>query len=181
MTKRSYEPITDEHLARLGALAAKDRLRFEKTRPEYRRRHLATVLAQGAALHFMDGKNGVKDLDVWSFYALIPSTKWPADRRNVHVDFGPSSLGRQKYNLREAQNERSRRWMEKAAQYEGRRVDLLMRALPVGPRADPAAAILDWLGKGQRRGRGSAWFLSQKAVVLIDPAPRRGEVLWPVD
>jgi hypothetical protein len=179
MTKRSYEPITDEHLARLGAIAAKDRQRFEQTRPEYRRRHLATVLAPGAALHFVNGTDGVKDLNVWSFYSLIPGSRWPADRRNVSADFGPSSLGRQKYNLRAAPNERARRAMEKAAQYEGRRVDLLMRALPVGPKAEPGAAILDWLTKGQQRGHGSAWFLSNKTVVLIDPESRRGEVLWP--
>lgn len=148
MTKRSYEPITDEHLARLGAIAAEDRLRFEQTRPEYRRRHLATILAQGAALHFVNGTNGVKDLDVWSFYSLIPGRRWPADRRNVSADFGHSSLGRQRYDLGAAPDERVRRWMEKAAQYEGRRVDLMMRALPVGPRSESGAAILDWLAQG---------------------------------
>ena len=114
-------------------------------------------------------------------YSLIPGSRWPADRRNVSADFGPSSLGRQKYNLLAAPNERARRAMEKVAQYEGRRVGLLMRALPVGPRAEPGEAIQDWLAKGQRHGHGSAWFLSQKAVVLIDPGPRRGEVLWPIE
>ena len=84
----------------------------------------------------------------------------------------------QKFNLREAPNERVLRACEKAAQYEGRRFDLLMRALPVGPSVEPVAAIREWLLKGQRRGQGSGWFLSKKAVVLIDPASRRGEVIW---
>ena len=41
-------------------------------RPEYESRRLAAALAQGAALHFLDGRTSVKDLDVWTFYAAIP-------------------------------------------------------------------------------------------------------------
>ena len=92
MTKRSYEPITDEHLARLAAIAAKDRLRFGQTRPEYRRRHLATILAQGAALHFVNGTNGVKDLAVWSFYSFIPGSRWTADPRDLIGDGAPVAV-----------------------------------------------------------------------------------------
>jgi hypothetical protein len=43
-------------------IAADDRERFHRNRPEYRNRHLCTVLAQGGALHFLNGTNGVKDL-----------------------------------------------------------------------------------------------------------------------
>jgi hypothetical protein len=177
-SERSYAPLTGDHLARLRVIAADDRERFHRNRPEYRNRHLCTVLAQGGALHFLNGTNGVKDLDVWSFYSLIPGSKWPADRRNTHTDFGESSLGRQTYDAAQAPDERTRRAYETWSGYTGRRVDLLMRALPVGLDADPAAAVRAWLRAGRRKG-GSAWYLAQKAVVLIDPPTRCGEVIWP--
>ena len=89
-TDRSFAPLTDEHLARLSALAAQDREQFYASKPRDRGRHLATVLAQGAAQHFIDGMTGVKDLDVWSFFALpAGEDKFPADIRHRHVDFGP--------------------------------------------------------------------------------------------
>ena len=78
-SKRSRAPLTDEHLRRLAAVAETDHEFFARPdgRPEYRTRRLAAVLAQGAALHFLDGRTGVKDLDVWTFYAAIPGTRFP--------------------------------------------------------------------------------------------------------
>lgn len=179
-TQRSFAPLTEVHLERLRIIAAEDRDRFHRARPEYRNRHLATVLAQGGGLHFVNGTNGVKDLDVWSFYSLIPGTKWPADRRNTHADFGPSSLGKQPLVATDAPDERTRSRREKWSKFEGRRVDLLMRGLAVPRDTDPAQAIRAWLTAGARKGNGSAWFLAQKAVVLIDPASRCGEIVWPL-
>lgn len=176
---RSYATIEVEHLERLSALAAADRETFYLKHPEYRRRFLATVLAQGAALHFLDGKNGVKDLDVWSFFALPREvTRFPADKRNVHLDFGPSTLGRQPYALEEAPNPYVRARWAKWAEFEGRRVDLLMRGLPCSPGADPVEAIRDWLISGRTKPRSSPARLSEKAMILIDPDGRRGEVVW---
>ena len=176
---RSLARITTEHLKRMSRLAAADRTKFELRHPEYERRHIATVLAQGGALHFVDGVNGVKDLDVWSFYSLMPDTRWPASRRNVSADFGPSSLGRQEYNLAAARDDHQRKEWKRFMAYEGRRVDLLTRALPVPVNADPVASIRDWLKAGTKAGQGSAWFLAEKAVVMIDPSPLLGEVIWP--
>ncbi len=179
-TERSFAALTEDHLGRLRVIAAHDRARFHRTRPEYRDRHLATVLAQGGALHFLNGTNGVKDLDVWSFYSLVPGSKWPADRRNTCADFGISSLGKQAYDLATAPDLRTTSNYEKWSKFEGRRVDLLMRALAVPLDNDPATAVRAWLTAGERKGRGSAWFLAQKAVVLIDPSSRCGEIIWPV-
>ena len=50
----------------------------------------------GGALHYLDCKkgakktNGVKDLDVYSFYADDPEIPWPYRRHGV-ADFGASS------------------------------------------------------------------------------------------
>jgi hypothetical protein len=130
---RSPARLTSEYLCRLAVLAEGDHEAFTRWdgRPEYRSRRLAVVLAQGAALHYLDGRSGVKDLDVWTFYAGLPATRFPADKRETHADFGPSARGRQSYELSEARNAYQlgqwRRW----SGYSGRRVDFLMRALPV--------------------------------------------------
>jgi hypothetical protein len=34
-------------------------------------RYAGRLLCQGAALHYLDGRTGVKDFDVWSFYLLL--------------------------------------------------------------------------------------------------------------
>jgi hypothetical protein len=159
------EPI---HLRRLAEIAARDRERFLLGHPEYRRRLVAVVLAQGAAQHYDDmlrGKphpKGVKDIDVWSFFAAIPGNRFPANRRYTYADFGPSSLGRQRFRttgITESHRRRIRKWQA----YEGRRVDLFLRALPVRVHADPVDAIRDWLtdgatyvtGRSLHRGHGS--------------------------
>ncbi|MHB1594831.1 MAG: hypothetical protein ACYCO9_10020 [Streptosporangiaceae bacterium] len=125
---RTYEPLTGEHLARLAGL---DHAAFTRpgSRPEYRSRRLLVVLAQGAAQHFADcqagadshHRAGVKDLDIWTFYAAIPGTRFPAHRCETHADFGPSALGRQDYDLAAARNHREKALWRKWSKYEGRR------------------------------------------------------------
>jgi hypothetical protein len=60
-------------LLRLAALAAEAEAELFVRRPRgsgrYAGRLLGRALCQGAALHHVNGKNGVKDFDVWSFYA----------------------------------------------------------------------------------------------------------------
>ncbi len=34
----------------------------------YRDRVIAVTLCQGAALHYLNGRNGVKDFDLWTFF-----------------------------------------------------------------------------------------------------------------
>ena len=53
------------------------------------------AFAQGAALRYLGGRTGVKDLVVWTFQAAIPGRRFPADKRVRRADFGLSSLGRQ--------------------------------------------------------------------------------------
>ena len=173
-------PITPAHLARLSALARKDYERFFLCQPAFRGRALAIVLAQGAAQHLVYGRAGVKDLDVWTFFSLPPGmTTFPAPVRNRHVDFGPSALGQQHYDLAAAQGEVERRRMRKWSQFTGRRVDLLMRGLPVGLDVDPAVAIRAWLRPGVDVPTSSPEYLAKKPIVIIDPEARRGEIFWP--
>ncbi|MFI5953746.1 hypothetical protein [Cryptosporangium sp. NPDC051539] len=112
-------------------------------------------------MHYLDGNNGVKDFDVWSFYAEHGSWPFPARWRGTQ-DFGPSKFGR---------------WSGDPLTYSGRRVDLLGRSLPFQLGSDPAVALRSYLA-GRRTVSAKA--LAAKAVVLIDPADRVGEVVWPV-
>jgi len=89
--------------------------------------------------------------DDWPFPA-----RWRGTR-----DFGPSKFGR---------------YPRDAPCYSGRRVDLLGRSLRVEPGADLTEAIRRYLTVRRTR---SAKELAAKAVVLIDPESRVGEIVWP--
>jgi len=80
-SKRSHAPFTDEHLKRLVKIALEDQEGLFERNPRlaiYRKRLKLVALCQGGALHLLDCKeglkhtNGVKDLDVYSFYAEHP-------------------------------------------------------------------------------------------------------------
>ncbi len=161
-TERSFEPLTSEHLARLAYIARTDREDRFKRRPRwqiYRDRVLMVALCQGAALHYLDGRNGVKDLDVWTFYARHPEGEFPP-RWRVMVDFGPSPLGRHPDD----------------AGYLGRHVDLIGRSIDAMPSGDPVRAVRTYLHAG---GTESARLLAGKAVVALDPPELRGTTVWP--
>jgi hypothetical protein len=161
--ERSTAPLTDEHLHRLWEIAEKDREGMFSRNPHlsvYRDRILLTALCQGAALHFVNGTNGVKDLDVYTFYAADSGVGYPYRRRGV-VDFGDSELGRHPDDH----------------EFQGRRVDLLGRSLKLDASLDPLAAIRGYLGAGATK---TAKELAKKAVVAIDPGARFGQVVWPL-
>ena len=159
---RSYERITRRDLARLAAIAAEDREDLFARRPHsrpYRDRILCVALCQGAALHYVDNQNGVKDFDVYTFYAEHPTGPFPYRRRGI-ADFDRSPFGRNP---------------EDDKSFKGRRVDLMGRSLKVPPTADPVSAVRSYLA---RSGTETARQLAKKAVVLLDPASLRGVVIW---
>jgi hypothetical protein len=112
-------------------------------------------------LHYVNKKNGVKDFDVWSFYAQYDDWPFPARWRGTQ-DFGPSRFGR---------------YSSDPPRYSGRRVDLLGRSLTAEPGADPADVIRCYLAAQRTR---SAKCLAAKAVILVHPENRIGEIVWPV-
>lgn len=160
--RRSRASITRSDLQKLARIARDDlESLFERDRhlARYRNRLLCIALCQGAALHYVYGDNGVKDFDVWSFFAEHPGGPFPA-RRNATADFGRSKFGRPRANF----------------PLKGRRVDLLGRSLRVRPSADPVEAVLTYLLTSTTR---SARELKKKAVVLIDPPELLGAIVWP--
>lgn len=164
---RCDAPFTDEHLKRLVRIAQSDQKDFFQRNPhlaDYRNQLLLIALCQGGALHYLDcangvqKKNGVKDLDVYTFYAAIPDAPWPY-RRHGLADFGESEFG---YHP------------DKRPEFKGRHVDLLGRALQVEPTANRREAVRSWLlGNGK-----TPRLLRQKAVIGLYPARYRGKVLW---
>jgi ribonuclease HI len=161
---RSYEAISVDDLGQLAAIARQDRAaRFER-RPRwkpYADRVLCVALCQGAALHYVDGCNGVKDLDVYTFYAEHPTGPFPY-RWRTEADFGPSKFGR---------------YPGDPASFRGRRVDLIGSSLDVAPDTDPVESVRRYLAEPRTE---TARQLAKKAVVLLDPEPRRGQVVWPL-
>ncbi len=152
---RAMEPLTRDHLRALGRLAAQEQDEFFARNPRYepcRRGLLCVALCQGGALHYVDGRNGAKDLDVWIFYAAASGPTFPPRwRREKHY---PDS------GLTE--------WSE--------RVEVLARSIERLPSPDPAASLVHYLRSPRTR---TAWELAQKAGVLIEPEARIGEVIWP--
>lgn len=161
---RSLARIEMSDLLRLAALAAEAEAGLFARRPHGARRYagrlLCRALCQGAALHYLDGRTGVKDFDVWSFYAARSDGPFPYRWRGT-ADYGPSRFGRHP---------------DDPPKYAGRRVDFLGRSLPALPGADPAEVLHGYLSTPSTR---SARELAAKAVILIAPEHAVGTVLWP--
>jgi hypothetical protein len=173
MEKYSKEKLTDADLDRLLEIERAERERLLHTGAvwgAHRDRLLCICLAQGAALHLLDGRNGIKDLDVWTFFSRSPDLESrvidSGFRKGRHRDSGLTHLGR---------------WVdpEGPARYRGfsgRRVDLFGAAIPFESDADPVAMLRTWLGA---RRTTRARYLAEKAVVML--WPERLKVVWPVE
>ena len=161
---RSYEKITEADLKRLADLARQDRRDLFKRRPDtgrlYGDRLFAVALCQGGALHYLDGKNGVKDLDVWSFFRPHPERQFPP-RRRAKLDFGDPKFGK----------------TEDSPDFIGKRVDHIGRAIASNDVSDPVATLRNYLSAGRTP---TARALAEKAVILIEPQELFGSVVWPV-
>lgn len=161
--ERSQRRIEDADLRRLAEIALDDLDDLFRRRPEtgrlYRDRLFAIALCQGAALHYVDGKNGIKDFDVWSFFTAVPGRPFPF-RRIARRDFGSARFGT----------------TPTAPGYTGRRVDLIGRSLETGRDPDPVESLAGYLRRPQTK---SATMLAGKAAVLLWPEALRGTVVWP--
>ena len=160
---RSYERITLEDLSRLAEISRLDREDLFARKPLYRVLEdglVCVALCQGAALHFVDGENGVKDFDVWTFYAARPDHPAFPWRRRASERFGDPRFG----------------WSSDKPGFVDRYVDLLGRSIRVGAETDPTVILRGYLSEGRT---GSARALARKAAVLLEPSERLGTVVWP--
>jgi hypothetical protein len=162
---RSPARIDRNDLLRLAKLAADVEAGLFARHPHGAGRYagllVCRALCQGAALHYLEERNGVKDFDVWSFYAARDDGPFPYRWRGT-ADYGPSKFGR---------------YPDDPPSFTGRRVDLLGRSLDVPLDAEPATVLCDYFSAARTR---SAKELAAKAVVLINPEQLAGKVVWPV-
>ncbi len=118
---------------------------------------LAVALCQGAAMHYLDKVNGVKDFDVWFFFPFsgehLPyRTIWNWDYVNPKFGRHPDVWG-----------------------YAGRRVDVIVRSIHHFVEADPVQTILRYL---QEENTVSSRELAKKAVVMLGPGELLGRGVW---
>jgi hypothetical protein len=163
----SFELFTDDHLHRLTRIALDDQAAMFDSSPHlavYRDRMLLIALCQGGAEHYITGKWGVKDLDVYTFYARYRTVNMHPQRHTVK-DFGESEFGYRPADLQDGKR-----------RFVGRAVDLLVRSLPVEPDADPIAAVRHWLETSKNE---TPQRLKLAAVIGLYPDRDRGRVIWP--
>lgn len=158
---RFYGKLRRDDLDRLLKIEREWRASLEQRKEHWRLyadRLLCVCLAQGGALHLIDGKNGIKDLDVYRFFAAHPDRPKPDPaiyRGRTFKDMGRSRLGKRT----------DRDGTTGFPGYAGRNVDIFSVALPVGPRSDPVPAIRALLARPRTDTERA---LAAKAVVLID-------------
>lgn len=160
---RSFLTISDADLRRLATLAAADRANFFERHPGwarlYQKRVLCSALCQGAALHYVTGRVGINDFDVYTFYSEARSRRWYAKALRSR-DFGKPKFGK----------------TINRPHFVGRRVDLMGRSINAQIGADPVTALRQYLRNGRTR---SARLLREQAVVILEPAHIRGTIVWP--
>jgi hypothetical protein len=161
---RSYEPLDEADLERLGRVADAELEAFFGRNARlvgWRERVRIISLCQGGAEHYLRGRRGVWDLDVIVCFADDPRLPRLWRRMVVSWDWGQSRLGRCPYDPPE---------------YTGRAVDVAFWVIPDRP--DPVAALREWLG-GRARKRPNPQRqpdLAHEPVVLI--RPDLGVVAW---
>lgn len=162
--QRSFERITRADLKRIARMARSEREEFFGRHPEwailYGKRLLCVALCKDAAMHFVNGSTGVDVFDVWTFYAEHAEAPFPF-QQVVKADLGKSKFGRDAAN---------------PDVYQGRRIDLRARSLDCRPGDDPVEVLQRYLRSGDTP---SARELRDKALVLIEPEPFLGYVVWP--
>ncbi len=151
---RLYRLLAKEDLDFLLVMGLQEHERFFHRNPRLRDAYhdnlIAICLCQGAALHYLDPRVGVKDFDVWHFYAENERVPFPY-RAHCRVEDG----------------------------YLGKPVDFLKRAIPWRivdlNRGNPNEIVRTYL---LERNSGTKRRLLQKAVLGLFPERIFGAVLW---
>ena len=162
--ERSLEPITKNDLKELyiGSVKCLDEYYINGGGVKWKslydiKRPLAVALCQGAAMHFHDKVNGVKDFDVWFFYPFNEKHLPYRDIRNW--DYKNTKFGHHPYILN----------------YDGRKVDVLVRSIKNYSNQNPIDTIHKFL---QYENTKTSKELSKKAVVMLYPESLLGKVVW---
>lgn len=158
--ERSYEPIELADLDRVAEVAWDRVVKLCHDRPRnqvYLDKLLVLALCQGAAEHFVRGRKGIKDFDVWAFFS--PAAEPFPWRWRGCADLGPSKFGADPYDQR----------------FTGRRIDVMGRGIPELNGRDPVASVYEYISRYHTQ---TAWYLRQQPVVMLRPVEHLGRILW---
>jgi hypothetical protein len=157
---RSFKKIELADLKRLADIAKKDSNNFFLEYPswgkEFANRVLCVALCQGAGQHYVDGKTGINDFDIYTFYRKNPDKNWYSKRIKSY-DFGNPKFGQSKDK----------------PNFIGRRVDCLGREIDVRKNETLIIALRRYLKESNTT---TSRYLSNKSVVLLNP--KCGYVVW---
>jgi len=118
---------------------------------------ICIALCQGAAMHYYDKINGIKDFDIWFFYKynkkhLPYRTVWSCDFEN------------QKFGSHPEQKE-----------YIGRGIDIILRSIKTDVGNNPIDTIYNYFEFEKTK---TSKLLAQKAVVILEPENLFGKTIW---
>jgi hypothetical protein len=171
---RSYEPLTEADLARLGRVADAEIEAFFARNPHltaWGDRVRVVALAQGAADHYLRGRRGVWDLDVIVCFAAHPALPrlfrrmvvswdwgplkaWPLPLRPARVH-GPRRRHRLLGHPRPARSDRCSARVARRPRREAPRPGAQARSRTRAGRLDPARARIGCLGSPERAAAAS--------------------------
>ncbi|MFW9817948.1 MAG: hypothetical protein ACFFEW_18730 [Candidatus Thorarchaeota archaeon] len=118
---------------------------------------LCVALCQGAAMHYHDGSNGIRDFDVWFFY--------PFNKRHLpYRDIRRWDYVNPKFGHHPA-----------LPSYRGRKVDVLVRSIRNFVLEDPIETIYRYF---ESEKTATSRLLARKAVVMLYPSSSLGQVIW---
>lgn len=164
IAERSYKKLTLDDLRRLQRTARREFAAFFERnahlRAPYESRLLAIALCQGAAKHYLDGVNGVKDIDIWFFFRESPGMRFPSRWLKVG-DEAFNGFGVHPDDV--------------AKGWQGRQIHVLGRAIE-SDATDPCVCISSYLSKSKTT---TACMLAEKAVIGLWPEELFGKVIWP--
>ena len=156
---RVYLPVRKRHLRFLAQVTKIEREAFFRRNPSqvsrYRNRFLAAALCQGAALHYLNRKNGVKDFDIHLFYVQHPKHK------QMSRAVKPVIMEVPDFGIRE--------------------IDFIRTVVPERfdhGAEDPVASVLQRFL--ERRPTSNARFVAEKAVIGLIPEHLFARVVWPL-
>lgn len=169
---RSYEKITKDDLERLLKLTKDDYDDFVNRHPKYKDLKILSIcLCQGAALHYIDGQTGVRDFDIFMFFERKGCVRYPFRRRGFK-DFGKSKFGKTYINLNNFKS--SSKSSSKYENTKGRTIDIMGREIN-NIDNDYEKSIQEYLANPKS---DTSYYLSQKAVVVLEPIKDLGKIIW---
>lgn len=155
--------ITDDALKRIAEEALQDMQTFFQQRPEIKRHRLCMVLAEDAANHYVKG-TGFRCISVWTFFIKSQACRDFHPLRHTRVDIGTDKFGHSSWKKHPSD-----------IGFTGRGINCYGRSITERDEGDLKATLSHYLKTSKSKGASR---LREKAVVLLWPEDRRGEIIW---